>query len=293
MSPTEPRKRKNLGRGLSALLGDRAPDGAAAETGASGLKTLAVGNLHPCRFQPRRRFAEAQIKELAQSLKEKGVLQPLVVRADAEAPGTYEIICGERRWRAAQLAQLHEVPAVIRDFTDQETLEIALVENLQREDLTPLEEADAYQRLKDEFGHTQEALADGIGKSRSHVANMLRLLGLPPAVKAMLDDGRLSAGHARALLAAADPAALAEQVAAKGLSVRETEALVQREKTKGATKTTGAPKKDADTLALERDLTRDLGLHVEISPKKKGGQLTILYRDLDQLDVLVRKLSRG
>jgi len=293
MTPSEPRKRKNLGRGLSALLGDRAPEAVAATPAPGGLKTLAVGNLHPCRFQPRRRFAETQIKELAQSLKEKGVLQPLVVRADAAAPGTYEIICGERRWRAAQLAQLHEVPAVVRDFTDQETLEIALVENLQREDLTPLEEADAYQRLKDEFGHTQEALADGIGKSRSHVANMLRLLALPDAVKAMLDDGRLSAGHARALLGAADPVALAEHVSAKGLSVRETEALVQRGKSAASPQKSGTPKKDADTLALERDLMRDLGLHVEINPKKTGGQLTIQYRDLDQLDVLVRKLSRG
>ncbi len=292
MTPAAKSKRKNLGKGLSALLGDAQP--AAAESRSdSGLHTIAVGDLHPCRYQPRRRFADEQIKELAQSLREKGILQPLVVRPDSEQTGTYEIICGERRWRAAQLAQLHDVPAVVRQFTDQEALEIALVENLQREDLTPLEEAEAYQRLKDEFGHTQEELADGIGKSRSHVANMIRLLALPDAVKSMLGDGRLSAGHARALLTAADPTALAEMVVKKSLNVRETEALVSKaakpEEKKSATK----PAKDADTLAVEKDLTQALGLNVEISTKKKGGVLTLRYSSMDQLDMLIRRLSES
>lgn len=291
MTPADTRKRKNLGRGLSALLGDRVDDD--DKPSQDGVKTLPVAELHPCRFQPRRRFAEAQLKELAQSLREKGVVQPLVVRADATAPGRYEIICGERRWRAAQLAQLHEVPVVVRDFSDQEALEIALVENLQREDLTPLEEAEAYRRLKDEFGHTQEALADGIGKSRSHVANMLRLLGLPDAVKDMLGDGRLSAGHARALLAAADPVALAQAVVGKGLNVRETEALVAREKTPPAKKQKKHREKDADTLAMERELTRDLGLNVEIDYKARGGVLSVQFSSMDQLDILIRMLSRN
>lgn len=292
MNEPASRKRKNLGRGLSALLGERQPEPATGSD-ADGLKILPVGDLGPCPLQPRRRFADDQIKELAQSLREKGVLQPLVVRPTPDRPGRYEIICGERRWRAAQLARLHEVPAVVRTFSDQEALEIALVENLQREDLTPLEEAEAYQRLKDEFGHTQEALADGIGKSRSHVANMLRLLGLPDAVKAMLGDGRLSAGHARALLGAEDPAELAKTVVAKGLSVRETEALVGQRKTAGKTQKKIRETKDADTIAVERDLTQELGLKVEIIRKKQGGRLSVDFSSMDQLDVLIRRLSRG
>ena len=292
MNAADNKKRKNLGRGLSALLGERAPAEPVATT-AAGVRTFPVGDLHPCKFQPRRRFREEQLKELAQSLKEKGVVQPLVLREDAARPGSYEIICGERRWRAAQLAQLHEVPAVLREFTDAEAIEIALVENLQREDLTPLEEAEAYQRLKDEFGHTQEALADGIGKSRSHVANMLRLLGLPEPVKEMLGDGRLSAGHARALLMADDPLALAEAVVAKGLNVRETEALVQAEKAPAAKKPAKRRDKDADTLAVERDLTRDLGLKVDIDYKARGGTLSIQFTSMDQLDILIRMLSRN
>ncbi len=291
MNAAETKKRKNLGRGLSALLGERAPE-TESPTESGGVWTLPVGDLRPCPFQPRRRFADEQLKELAQSLREKGIVQPLVVRPDATRANAYEIICGERRWRAAQLAQLHEVPVVVRDFTDAEALEIALVENLQREDLTPLEEADAYQRLKDEFGHTQEALADGIGKSRSYVANMLRLLGLPGAVKAMLGDGRLSAGHARALLGASDPTALAELVIAKGLNVRETEALAQREKTSPKAKSKSLREKDADTLAVERDLTRDLGLKVEIDYKARGGVLNVHFSTMDQLDILIRMLSR-
>ena len=291
MTPATSSKRKKLGRGLSALLGE--PLNEEAKPQSSQLQTLLITDLHPCHYQPRRRFAEEQIKELAQSIREKGILQPLVVRPDRGQPGTYDIICGERRWRAAQVAQQHEVPAVIREFTDQEALEIALVENLQRENLTPLEEAEAYQRLKDEFGHTQEALASGIGKSRSHVANMIRLLNLPDAVKEMLGDGRLSAGHARALLTALEPKHLADMVVAQSLSVRETEALAAKAQSLGIAKPKRETKKDADTLAVERDLTRDLGLAVKITPKKTGGVLSLSYLSIDQLDTLVRKLSRG
>ncbi|MBM08881.1 MAG: chromosome partitioning protein ParB [Magnetovibrio sp.] len=284
-------KRNNLGRGLAALLGEQPSE----DTTRAGLhfKNLPITDLHPCPYQPRRRFVEEHIKELAQSIREKGVLQPLVVRPDQDRSGGYEIICGERRWRAAQVAQKHEVPAVIRAFTDQEALEIALVENLQRENLTPLEEAEAYYRLKDEFGHTQEELANGIGKSRSHIANMIRLLSLPEAIKKMLGDGLLSAGHARALLAAPEPDVLADIVIAKGLSVRETEALInsgeQSEKKKP--KKTGI--KNADTISLEKDLSRSLGLDVKITPKKSGGVLSLTFRSLDQLDALIRQLLRS
>jgi ParB family transcriptional regulator, chromosome partitioning protein len=290
MTPAATSKRKTLGRGLSALLGDKQPE-TTDEQSLSGLKTLPIADLHPCRYQPRRRFADQQIKELAQSVREKGILQPLVVRPDPDQSGSYEIICGERRWRAAQLARLHELPVVVREFTDQETLEIALVENLQREDLTPLEEADAYQRLKDEFGHTQEELADGIGKSRSHVANMIRLLALPDQVKAMLADGRLTAGHARALLTANNATDLAELVVRKGLNVRETEALVAKAGALNVAKLRAKITKDADTLALEHSLTNELGLSAEISKKKKGGVLSLHYQSLDQLDELIHKLT--
>jgi ParB family transcriptional regulator, chromosome partitioning protein len=291
MTPAATSKRKSLGRGLSALLGEKQTETADGQS-LSGLRSLPIADLHPCRYQPRRRFAEQQIKELAQSVREKGILQPLVVRPNPDQHGSYEIICGERRWRAAQLAQLHELPVVVREFTDQETLEIALVENLQREDLTPLEEADAYQRLKDEFGHTQEELADGIGKSRSHVANMIRLLSLPEAVKAMLADDQLTAGHARALLTAKDAIELAEIVVSKSLSVRETEALVAKAGTSSQTKIQAKIVKDADTLALERSLTNELGLSAKISKKKKGGVLNLHYQSLDQLDDLIRKLTQ-
>ena len=288
MKPGPSSKRKNLGRGLAALLGE--PPNKVAEVPTPRLQTLPITELHPCRYQPRRRFAEDQIKELAQSVREKGILQPLVVRPDNEQPGTYDIVCGERRWRAAQVAQQHEVPVVIRAFTDQEALEIALVENLQRENLTPLEEAEAYHRLKDEFGHTQEELASGIGKSRSHVANMIRLLSLPDTVKQMLGEGRLSAGHARALLTASDPERLAERVVLKSLSVRQTEALVSLGPPKGAPRSKQQNSKDADTISLERDLSRSLGLAVEITLKKNGGALSLTFRSLDQLDILIRKL---
>ena len=291
-------KRPQLGRGLSALFGE---GGGRVLSGPGAPRTVPIEAIRPSPFQPRRRFAEAELDGLVQSIREKGIVQPLLVRpvddlvdnivADSGAPGAeFELVAGERRWRAAQRAGLHEVPVVIRPFGDSEVLEIALVENLQREDLTPLEEAEAYSRLMQEFGHSQADVAETIGKSRSHVANTLRLLGLPPAVKRQLDEGALSAGHARALLAAPDPAALAGEVVRRGLNVRATELLVRR---RAATPEPRQRKaRDHDTVALERELGGTLGLRVTLSPNGRGGSLTLHYASLDQLD-RVLKLLRG
>ncbi len=296
------KRKKGLGRGLSSLLGEdttatapaSANENGAAE-GKGNLKHLPIEFLKPGMYQPRHVIEEEPIEELADSIRDKGILQPILVRKLPEGIDKYEIIAGERRWRAAQLAQLHEVPVIIRELDDQTTLEIALIENLQREDLSPLEEADAYSRLMDEFSHTQEALAKSVGKSRSHVANMMRLLGLPDTVKLMMDTGELSAGHARALLKSDDPIAMARQVSDKGLNVRQTEKLVQQ-----GSKNVGAkpskPKtleKDTDTLALERDLTSSLGLKVEVNYQGSGGSLVLHYGSLEQLDDLLHRLSHG
>ncbi len=288
-------KRKSLGRGLSALLGEDAADLAPAADKARAGRTLPIEHLKPGRYQPRRRMDDGPIKDLAQSIAAKGILQPILVRPLAGQPDSYEIIAGERRWRAAQIAGLHEVPVVVKDLSDVEALEIALIENLQRQDLTPLEEAEGYKRLLDEFSHTQEQLAETVGKSRSHVANMMRLLGLPEAVKDMLQSGELTAGHARALLTAPDPAGLARQIVAKGLSVREAERLVQaalkKPSAQGTTKRAGP---DADIRALERDLANRLGLKVNIHHRgARGGALTIHYTMLEQLDDILQRLSRG
>lgn len=282
------KKRNQLGRGLSALLGDGAPTMADLDHVRSD-RALPIGKLKPCPFQPRRHFGEAQIAELAQSIQEKGILQPLVVREAANDPGTFEIICGERRWRAAQMARMHEVPVSVRQLSDQDAVEIALIENLQREDLSALEEAEAYQRLMADFGHTQDAMAQSIGKSRSHVANMIRLLNLPDPVKAMLAAGTLTAGHGRALLSAKDPVALAQDVVRRGLNVRDTEALVRKE-SEPPKKKAPSPPKDADTIALERELTDTLGLKTVIDPKGPGGQISFRYKDLNQLESLLGRL---
>jgi ParB family chromosome partitioning protein len=300
-------KRKNLGRGLSALLGDSAASAIAAVTTVAaavadgepvnltikGLRNLPVEQLQPGKFQPRRSFNEDRIADLVESIREKGILQPLLVRPLATDPGRFEIIAGERRWRAAQRAGLHEVPVIVRELSDREALEVALVENLQRQDLTPLEEADGYRRLLDEFSHTQEELAKAVGKSRSHVANMIRLLALPEPVKEMLEKGELTSGHARALLTAADPIGLSRQVVGRALNVRQTEKLVNDEgKAKGAGGG-GRPAtpKDADTAALENDLTNLLGVKVAIRSLGKGGELTIAYGSLEQLDDILSRLS--
>jgi len=285
--------KKGLGRGLSALMGEVAAP--PVESAARGLRNLPTASLVPGRFQPRRRFDETAIAELAASLRSQGMLQPILVRRHPARGEAYEIVAGERRWRAAQAAGLHEVPALVRALSDGEALEVALVENLQREDLGPLEEAEAYRRLMDEFEHTQEALAHHLGKSRSQVANALRLLTLPDEVKTMLEAGELTAGHARALLVAADPVALARKIVAGGLSVREAEALVRKETAPGKKKR--AAKKsttrgDVNVRALERELGEQLGLVAKIRVKGKGGELVLRYKDLDQLDLLLAKLGR-
>lgn len=285
-------KPTQLGRGLAALLGDDTETDMQDLDKVRSLKPVPIEHLHPGKYQPRRIIDMDHIDELAASVRDKGIIQPIVVRRHPDNASEYEIIAGERRWRAAQRAGLHEVPIVIKDFNDLETLEVALIENLQRQDLSPLEEAEGYQRLMEEFGHTQEAMAKSIGKSRSHVANMVRLISLPMEVKDMVDDGRLSAGHARALLMVDDPVTFAENIVARGLSVRETERLI-----KNLSKPAAKPKnknagKDADTIDLERRLTNQLGLGVSISSKAKGGTLTISYGNLDQLDELIDLLSR-
>jgi ParB family chromosome partitioning protein len=285
-------KRKGLGRGLAALLGEDTEPAVAAHVPPKGVRTLPIEHLKPGRFQPRRRMDDAPIQELAKSIAAKGILQPILARKAQDGLDSYEIIAGERRWRAAQLAGLHEVPVVVKDLSDAEALEVALIENLQRQDLTPLEEADGYKRLMDEFAHTQEKLAETVGKSRSHVANMMRLLGLPDAVKDMLQSGELTAGHARALLTAPDPIHLAREIARRGLSVREAERLAGAVARKTAGRKAAA--KDADTRALERDLAAKLGLKVEIRHRgTQGGTLTVHYTMLEQLDDVIERLGRG
>jgi ParB family chromosome partitioning protein len=302
-------KKKGLGRGLSHLFGEAeaayrasGPESAAAPQGPpAGGTTLPVAFLRPGKFQPRRHFDEAALEELASSIRHHGLLQPILVRPVADAADTYEIIAGERRWRAAQRASLHDVPVIVQTLTDTQALEIALVENLQRQDLSALEEAEGYKRLMDEFGHSHGELGDLVGKSRSHVANMLRLLALPDGVKEMIQSGALSAGHARALLTAPDPEALAKTAAERGLSVRDTERLANlaKDTRKPAAKlvlkpvTGGKPKgKHADLLALERDLAERLGLRVTIDGAGAAGVLTIAYQSIDQLDAILEKLSR-
>ena len=287
---SEPKKRA-LGRGLSALLGDETGEYARPEQEGTP-RYVPIEHLRPSRFQPRREIAADDLRELADSIAEKGVLQPILVRPDPEQPQAFEIIAGERRWRAAQLAQLHELPVIVRTFSDREALEVALVENLQRQDLSPLDEAEGYRRLMDEFGHTHEDLGRTIGKSRSHVANTLRLLALPAPVKRLVADGLLSAGHARALLASDDPESLARRVIDGGLNVRQTEQLVNASRPGGRSRS-HAQTKDADTLALERDLSNAIGLAVEIRFQGNKGSLVLHYTSLDQLDDILHRLSRG
>ena len=298
-------KKKGLGRGLSHLFGEaeaayrvstpEAPAPAQAPASAGG-STLPVTYLRPGKFQPRRHFDETLLDELASSIRQHGLLQPILVRPIAGEADAYEIIAGERRWRAAQRAKLHDVPVIVQMLTDTQALEIALVENLQRQDLSALEEAEGYKRLMDEFGHSHSELGELVGKSRSHVANMLRLLALPDGVKAMMQSGELSAGHARALLTAPDPEVLARQVTGRNLSVRETERLANEAKdAKPAPKAAVVPAsvrpKHADLLALERDMTERLGLRVTIDAKGSSGTLSIAYNNMDQLDDVLAKLS--
>ena len=297
--------RRSLGRGLDALLGaepEAAPDEArqAASAGRAPL-AIPVASIRPGRLQPRRRFAPEEIAGLAQSIREKGVLQPVLVRPVAGEPGVYELVAGERRWRAAQQAQLHEIPALVREFADRDTLEVALVENLQRQDLTAIEEARGYQRMIDDFRRTQEEVAEIVGKSRPHVANTLRLLALPLPVQEMLEDNRLSPGHARPLVGLEEAERVAARIVAGGLSVRETERLAQRVKDGGSAALEGRRRagasdregnRSADLVALEHDLAERLGLVVEIKAKGETGAVTIRYKSLEQLDDLLAKLRR-
>nr|WP_174825618.1 MULTISPECIES: ParB/RepB/Spo0J family partition protein [unclassified Ruegeria] len=255
-----------------------------------------IEKLHANPNQPRRTFSREQLDELAASVKEKGIIQPLIVREIAE--GDYEIVAGERRWRAAQMAQLHDIPVIVRDFDDTEVLEVAIIENIQRADLNAVEEAAGYKQLMDRFGHTQEKLAEALGKSRSHIANLLRLLSLPMDVQQLVVEGKLSAGHARALITSSNPSELAKIVVRDGLSVRATEALVKKEQ---ADPVKATPKsrnldagKDADTRALEKDLSAILAMKVTINHKSgtETGQVVLTYENLDQLDDLCAKLSR-
>lgn len=295
-------KEKKLGMGLSALLGEEegelmegnlsAQDMVKA-TQEGSVTEIEITRLSPSRFQPRTHFDEAAISELASSIRERGIIQPILVRESASQAGQYEIIAGERRWRAAQMAQLHQVPVLIRVFDDRATAEIALIENLQRQDLSPLEEAEGYLRLMDEFDHTQEALGNAVGKSRSHIANTLRLLALSDDIKAMIQHKQLSAGHARALIGTEAAESLAQEVVKRGLNVRQTEALVKKSGGKAARprKITKKAEKDADTLALENDLTVKLGLTVSIDFDGRSGTLSIQYDSLEQLDDILRRLN--
>jgi ParB family transcriptional regulator, chromosome partitioning protein len=290
MSDEKP-PRPRLGRGLSALLGDDASDYAALDAVRES-KTVPVEYLRPNRFQPRRDFDEDEIDSLAESIREQGILQPILVRRDPDNVNGYEIVAGERRWRVAQRARLHEVPVLIKDLSDDKALEVAIVENVQRQDLNAIEEAEGYQRLMRDFTHTQEDLARVVGKSRSYVANTLRLLGLPDEVKELVSGHKLSAGHARALLNAVDPVKLAHQVVARGMNVRQTEKLAQAGRD---AKSPAAPlaEKDADTIALERELASILGLKVTISYRGGGGDVIIRYTTLEQLDDVVQRLSHS
>jgi len=290
---TEPAPRKHgLGRGLSALLGDsiaEAPvSGGSERSSASGVRLLPVSAMAPHPGQPRRHFDEAALDDLAESIASRGLIQPIVVRPHGHS---YQIVAGERRWRAAQRARLHEVPVLVRELSDAETMEIALVENIQREDLNAIEEAEAYSRLIGEFGHTQEALARLVHKSRSHVANLLRLLDLPQPVRQMVIEGSIEMGHARALIGAPDAERLARAVAEKGLSVRETEKLAREAKPGTQRKNGEGTGRNADIEALERQLGDVLGLNVKIAHGGKGGTLTLAYSTLDQLDMVCQRLT--
>ena len=296
MTTAKPAAPRGLGRGLSALLGD-VP--AAQETQGqrgNGARLVAIDLLGPNPFQPRRQFDETDLRELTESVRANGILQPIVVRPDPRGQGRFQIVAGERRWRSAQRAGLHEVPVVVRDFTDDQSLEVAIVENVQRAGLNSIEEALGYQALIDRFSYTQDKLAENVGKSRSHIANTLRLLQLPAEVRRLVEDGKLTAGHARALITAKDPVALAREAVARGLSVREMEALatsLRATPPKGGRKGAHAPK-DVDTLRLEKDLSAATGCRVTIEPdgaNKDSGRVVIVYRDADALDEVLRRLG--
>ena len=292
------KKPRGLGRGLSALMSDVQPE--ETREGGTGPRRpdllVPIEKLVANPNQPRRRFAPENLQELTNSVREKGVIQPLIVRP--KDGGLYEIVAGERRWRAAQAAQLHEIPVLVREFDDVEVLEVAIIENIQRADLNPIEEAAGYRQLMDNFGHTQEKLAEALGKSRSHIANLMRLMNLPEDVQEFLREGLLSAGHARALITSENASELAKKVVKEGLSVRATEALVKREQAAvdapaARLKPRKTEEKDADTRALEGDLSAALGMKVSLAHQNgtESGSLTVRYETLEELDSLCALLS--
>ena len=287
--------RSRLGRGLAALIGDVGEESAVERPRAQ--RRLPTGALRPNARNPRRSFAAVELDELAASLRERGIIQPIVVRSVRGAPDNYEIIAGERRWRAAQRAGLHEVPVVVIEATDAEALQLAIIENVQRADLNALEEAEGYRALMEEFHNSQEDIARIVGKSRSYIANTLRLLKLPDAVKDHIQTGKLTAGHARMLIGEPNAEQLAADIVARDLNVREVEAMARERARKSGKKQTGGKRasgavKDADTLAAEKRLTDALGLTVSIDERRGGGTLSIRYRDVDQLDEVIRRLER-
>jgi ParB family chromosome partitioning protein len=292
-------KKRGLGRGLDAIFGDDRQDNSAADISPNEAisddlkrRTMPIEWLRPCAFQPRRHFEQDALEDLAKSIVMHGILQPIVVRPIADEKNSYEIIAGERRWRAAQLVQMHTVPVILQYLDDEAVMEVALIENLQREDLTPIEEARAFKKLMDIHGHTQEKLSVAVGKSRSYIANTLRLLNLPENVQSYVADGRLSAGHARSLIGRDNAEELAERIINEDLSVRAIEDLT-KDKVKPSKTQNSNVDKDINTSALEEEMSRILGMQVSIQSGKKGnGSLKIKYSNFDQLDHLVHKLTK-
>lgn len=289
-SGAQPKRPSGLGRGLSSLLGEVAREEAVGGGERGGVRTLAIGEIEPHPGQPRRQFDEGALAELADSIRARGLIQPIIVRP---LGGRFQIVAGERRWRAAQRAGLAQIPAIVREFSDLETLEVALIENIQRKDLSAIEEAEGYRRLIVDHGHSQEALGRLVHKSRSHVANLLRLLELPPSVQEAVADGRLTMGHARAIATSPDAEALARQIIARGLSVRDVERLMRGTRAAPRPRANGAPEAgvDADIAALERQLGDMTGLRVRIAHGADGGSVTLNYASLDQLDMICQRLS--
>ena len=287
-------KRKVLGRGLSALMADVNPvvDGNKDEDN-KGLITLSVDQIEPNPNQPRRTFSTDSLMDLSNSIIEKGIIQPLIVRAISKTPVKYQIVAGERRWRAAQMAKLHKIPVVVRSFSDVEVLEIAIIENIQRSDLSPIDEANGYQQLIDRFNHTQDKISRALGKSRSHIANLLRLLNLPNDVQTLLNSGALSIGHARALITRKDASLLAKEIIRKKLTVREVEKLVKIDFVEKQ-KSSFIKRKDADTREIEANLKASIGMRVDINHNTltEAGEVKIKYKSLDQLDFLINKLEK-
>ena len=287
---------RGLGRGLSSLMSDVAAPNDPKPVGNAIDRAIPVDQIYPNPDQPRRTFDDQAMDDLTASIAEKGIIQPLIVRERPSANGKYEIVAGERRWRAAQRAQLHEVPVIVRAFSDLEVLEVAIIENIQRSDLNAVDEAAGYKQLMEKFGRTQEEMGTALGKSRSYIANLVRLLTLPDTVLSYLADGRLSAGHARTLVGHPDAEKLAAEIVKKGLSVRNAEKLVKSTKFSAPKKKTiRASTKDADTIQIESDLSAQLGMKVNIyhAAGKENGQVVLHYRDLEQLDDVLRLLSGG